>query len=85
MAKDQTMHVKIYAPFRTYFDGQAISLSAINKTGPFDVLPGHKNFMTLLIPCVLTVGATNKSDFKMKVDHGVLHVKANEVTAFLDV
>ena len=79
------MQVKVYAPFRTYFDGQASSLSATNRTGPFDVLPRHKNFMTLLIPGDLTVRAPGKTEFKMKVDRGVLHVKADKVTAFLDV
>ena len=48
MAELPTMNVKIYAPFKTYFEGPANSLSAANKTGAFDVLPQHKNFMSLL-------------------------------------
>ncbi|MGA3150395.1 MAG: hypothetical protein ABSD10_02135 [Candidatus Saccharimonadales bacterium] len=80
-----TMRVKIYAPFRTYFEGPAVSLSAANKTGPFDVLPHHRNFMTLLIPCTITVRMPEKADFNMKVSRGVMHVKADKITVFLDI
>jgi F0F1-type ATP synthase epsilon subunit len=79
------MHVKVYAPFRTYFDGDASSLSAENRTGPFDILPQHKNFMSLLVPCTITVRAPKKPDFSLKVTRGVMHVKSDRVTVFLDV
>ena len=79
------MHVKIYAPFRTYFEGNAESLSAANKTGPFDVLPHHKNFMTLLVPCTVTVRVPGKSDFNLDVSRAVMHVKTDQVTVFLDI
>jgi F0F1-type ATP synthase epsilon subunit len=86
MAKDlPTMNVKIYAPFRTYFEGLAESLSAANKTGPFDVLPHHKNFMTLLVPCTVTVRASGKPDFSLDVSRAVMHVKTDQVTVFLDI
>jgi len=86
MSDDElTMHVKIYAPFRTYFEGMARSLSAANKTGAFDVLPHHKNFMTLLVPCTITVRAADKQDYNLKVNRGVMHVKSDQVTVFLDI
>jgi F0F1-type ATP synthase epsilon subunit len=77
MADKPKMHVKVYAPFRTYFDDEAFSLSAENLTGPFDILPHHKSFMSLLTPCTIT--------FSLKVSRGVMHVKADQVTVFLDV
>jgi F0F1-type ATP synthase epsilon subunit len=82
---ETTMHVKVYAPFTTYFDGEAYSLSAVNGTGPFDILPHHKNFMSLLVPCTITVRAPKKDNFTLKVTHGVMHVKSDRVTVFLDV
>lgn len=81
----ETLYVKIYAPFRTYFEGQAFSLSAVNKTGPFDILPRHKNFMSLLVPCTLTVRVPERPDFKLSIERGVMHVKADRATVFLDV
>lgn len=85
MSGEPTMQVKVHAPFRVYFDGRARSLSAVNETGPFDILPHHKNFMTLLRPCELTIRMPDKPDFILKIARGVMHVKADQVTVFLDV
>jgi F0F1-type ATP synthase epsilon subunit len=85
MSQTQTMQVKVYAPTRVYFDAKAASLSAENQTGPFDILPGHKNFMTLLSPCNLTVRVPQRPDFTLPIDRGVMHVKADRVTVFLDI
>ena len=75
----------IYAPFATYFDGPASSVSATNDTGPFDILPRHKNFMCLLKPGELRVRTSGKEDFAMTVDQAVMHVKSDKVTVFLNV
>ncbi len=79
------MHVKIYAPFRTYFDDVAKSVSAKNLTGEFDVLPHHKSFITLLMPCNITVRSDGKADFILPITKGIMHVKADQATVFLDV
>ncbi len=81
----EIMAVKIYAPFKVYFDGPAGSVSAVNDTGPFDILPRHKNFMCLLKPGELKVRSVGKDDFVMPVNQAVMHVKADKVTVFLDV
>lgn len=85
MNQDQELHVKIYAPFQTYYEGVASSLTAVNQTGPFDILGRHKNFMSLLVPCTITVRAPQRPDFNLPIERGVMHVKANKVTIFLDV
>lgn len=80
-----TIHVKVYSPFKVYFDDVAKSISAENDTGPFDILPMHHNFMTLLNPCDLVI-RTNKQDQKrIRITRGIMHVKANQVIVFLDV
>lgn len=84
-AKDDNLQVKIYAPFRTYYEGVAASFSAVNETGPFDILPRHKNFMSLLVPCNVIVRRPSQTDFSMPIERGVMHVKENKVTVFLDV
>jgi len=78
------MYVKVYAPFKTYFDGFADSISAINETGPFDILPRHHNFMTLLSPCEIIV-RSDKGEDKVSIQRGIMHVKADRVVVFLDV
>ncbi|HSX44118.1 MAG TPA: hypothetical protein VLE69_02365 [Candidatus Saccharimonadales bacterium] len=80
----QTMHVKVYSPFKVYFDGMAFSISAVNDTGPFDILPQHHNFMTLLNPCEVAI-RTERSLEKLQINKGIMHVKADRVIVFLDV
>lgn len=77
------MKVKIYAPFIIYFDGPADSFSAANDTGPFDILPGHKNFMSLLNTGIVTIRRSGQPDFLIKIAKGLMHVKADQVTVFL--
>lgn len=79
------MQVKIYAPFKVYFDGPAVSVSAVNRVGPFDILENHHNFISLLEPGDVIVRADGKPDFAMKINRGVIHVKKDEVKVFLDV
>lgn len=78
------MHIKVYAPFKTYFDGVATSISAENDTGPFDILPRHHNFMTLLNPCQVTVRGDDLEE-SFNINRGIMHVKEDEVVVFLDV
>jgi F0F1-type ATP synthase epsilon subunit len=78
------MKVKVYAPLKSYYDGDAFSISAVNDTGPFDILPRHHNFMTLLNPCdIIVVGVDGQR--KIRINRGVMHVKADRVVVFLDV
>jgi hypothetical protein len=80
-----SMHVKVYSPFRDYYDGLAFSVSAVNATGPFDILPKHHNFISLLSPCDLIVRAVEAGEQKIIISGGIMHVKADEVIVFLDV
>lgn len=78
------MHVKVYAPFKVYFDDQALSITAVNDTGTFDILPKHHNFMTLINACDIVI-QTDRGEEKVPIQRGIMHVKADEVIVFLDV
>ena len=80
-----TMAVKVYAPFKVYFEGDARSVSAINATGPFDVLPHHHNFLCMLVPCILTIQAADGTKKDIKISRALMHVKADRVVVFMDV
>jgi len=79
-----TMLVKVYSPFQVYFDEPAYSISGENATGPFDILPQHHNFITLLSSGELVVRIP-LGERKIRISGGVMHVKADRVTVFLDV
>lgn len=82
-----TMHIKIYSPFKTYFDQDGYSISGSNATGPFDILPHHHNFITLLGACELTIRPVNTppEEQRIRISGGLMHVKADQVTVFLDI
>jgi hypothetical protein len=78
------MHVKVYAPFKVYYDDLADSITAENDTGQFDILPKHHNFMTLINTCDVLVRHGDKEE-KIPIQKGIMHVKSDEVIVFLDV
>ncbi len=82
----KTLKVKVASPYQVYFDEPALSISGVNKTGPFDVLPGHHNFITLLQPCELVIRVNNNDQQKIiRINGGLMHVKADMASVFLDV
>lgn len=80
----ELLHVKLYSPFQTYYNQDAYSLSGANATGAFDILPRHHNFMTLLEEGELTIRAPEGEKI-FKISRAVMHIKANQVTIFLDI
>jgi F0F1-type ATP synthase epsilon subunit len=78
------MHIKVYSPFKIYFDDEGESITGANATGPFDILARHHNFMTLLSPCELVIH-TFRGEQKIRISGGLMHVKADRVTVFLDI
>ena len=83
--KTGILHVKVYSPFNVYYDGDATSISAENDTGPFDILLGHKKFLTLLKPCDIVIRRDGADDEKITISRGMMHVKTDSVVVFLDV
>lgn len=79
-----TMEIKVYAPFKVYFEGIGYSLSAENATGPFDILPRHHNFLCMLVPGEIKIHSPN-GEKVIKVHRALMHVKADRVVVFMDV
>lgn len=79
-----TIAIKVYAPFKVYYEGDGYSISAVNATGPFDILPRHHNFLCMLIPCTLNI-QTPEGHQSIKISRALMHVKANRVVVFVDV
>lgn len=77
------LKVRIFSPNQTYYEGEALSLSARNASGPFDVLPGHVNFFCLIDQCRIALDAGYQK-FEFPANRGVLKVTNDNVTVFLD-
>lgn len=79
------MFIKVYSPFKSYYDALATSITAENDTGPFDILAGHHKFLTLLSACEIEIRVKQGDGEKIKIDRGIMYVKEDRVTVFLDV
>ncbi len=79
-----TFNVIARAPFHVYYQGPAEILSAKNKVGPFDILPGHADFFSMLEPGDITI-ATPDSEVKFAITTGLLTVQGGDVMLFVNM
>jgi F0F1-type ATP synthase epsilon subunit len=82
--ESKLLHIKIYAPYKVYYDSIAYSISATNDKGLFDILPKHHNFITLLNKGEIIV-RNDKGEETFSIERGIMHVKESRVIVFLDV
>jgi F0F1-type ATP synthase epsilon subunit len=80
----EVLQVKVYSPYKLYFDDAAYSVTAINGTGTFDVLPRHHNFISLLDACEMAIDSP-RGPVPIKISGGIMHVRGDKVVVFLDV
>lgn len=78
------LFVKVLSPTRALYEGEAISVSASNKVGPFDILSGHTNFFTILTASDVVV-RTGKDTHTFPIAQGVMKVHDNTVTLYIDI
>jgi F0F1-type ATP synthase epsilon subunit len=74
------------APFNVYYEGEADAVSATNKVGRFDILPGHADFFSILKSDeVLIEPGSGKEAVKFMINNGIMTVRDNEVLLFVDM
>ena len=79
-----TIEVVARAPFHVYYEGPALSLSAKNKVGPFDILPGHADFFSVLEPCDIIIESEDQT-VTFPIHSGMLTVRADNVMLFVNM
>ena len=87
MKQDQqetSLYVIARAPFHIYYEGAANVVTATNKVGEFDILPGHADFFSVLSPCDITID-TNKEPVNFTITHGIITVRYNQVMLFVNM
>lgn len=80
----EAMHVIARSPFELYYDGQAYVLSAANRVGQFDILPGHADFFSMLEPGEIIIDTKDKP-ITLTISNGILTVRDNEVYLFANM
>jgi F0F1-type ATP synthase epsilon subunit len=83
-ALPRTIKVIAREPFHIYYEGEAHSVSANNDIGPFDVLPGHADFFSVLSPGEIII-ETASEPIKFDLHNGMLIVQDNEIMIFANM
>ncbi|MBI2620959.1 hypothetical protein HYW61_01905 [candidate division WWE3 bacterium] len=67
---------------KVYYEERAVFLSSKNKAGPFDILPQHANFITLLSGPIRVKRETGE-EVIVDASEGVLRVAEGRVDVYL--
>lgn len=79
---DGMLHLSVIAPEKTIFEGPIESMTSKNKNGPFDILPYHENFISL-IEDKITIREKGKSPQDIPVGNAILKISKNQVEVYL--
>lgn len=80
MTMTSDMHVTLRLPAQTLFEGPAAQLTAVAENGGFGILPNHIDFVTALVPSVLTLITPEGRERLFGIDEGLLVKKGNTVS-----
>lgn len=78
------LHVIARSPFHIFYEGPAQSVTAVNKVGVFDILPGHADFFSILNPGEVLI-ETGADTVNFDINNGIITVRNNEVTFFVNI
>lgn len=66
------------------FEGEAEAVSSVNAAGPFDILPLHANFISI-ISQTLTLHVRGGVTRELPIRTGVLIVRENKVEVYIGI
>jgi F0F1-type ATP synthase epsilon subunit len=72
------------APFHIYYEGPARIVSAANKVGKFDILPGHADFFSVMNPGEVVI-ETESDTINFPISSGIIGVRDNRVMLFVNM
>ncbi len=84
MDTQNKLYIKVFSPYRVFFEGSADSLTAANAEGIFDVLYNHSNFFSMLAAGKIAVN-TGFEKVGIEIESGFIKVTDNHVVVFANV
>ncbi|TSC73266.1 MAG: Uncharacterized protein G01um101470_192 [Parcubacteria group bacterium Gr01-1014_70] len=84
LARGQSLFVGIRSRDVLYYEGKATAVSSRNAKGPFDILPQHTHFISLITDGVV-IHMTDGTDKKIDFLNAVLKVKDNKVEIYIGI
>ena len=77
------IHVVVRQRSGVVYEGMALAISGKNAVGPFDILPQHANFVSVLSDGVRLHLAKTIQDIPF--DRGILRVHENSVEVYVGI
>lgn len=77
-----TLHVRIISPQQLILDAEAVSVSSKNPQGPFDILPQHTNFITMVENSPIVVRVPHQKPLTFKFSLAIVLVTENKVNIY---
>lgn len=84
MDNNKLLSVTVKGPNRQEFEGEALSVTSLNKVGKFDVLPYHINFISLIREYVIIQQKDNKK-VTFPLQTGIMKVYEDKVNILIGV
>ena len=84
MTNDKIL-IEVKTSEKVLFSGEAKSLSSTNEKGPFDILPYHANFFSIIKEKIMIIHRDNKKTEISIKDNGIMKVMENKVSIFLGI
>jgi F0F1-type ATP synthase epsilon subunit len=72
------------SPFHIFYEGTARVVSAANKVGKFDILPGHADFFSIMSPGEVVI-ETDSDTKNFNINNGIICVRDDEVMLFVNM
>lgn len=83
-AEPPQLKVIARAPFHIYYDGMAQMVSAANRVGKFDILPGHADFFSVMSPGEVII-ETGTDSISFTIMNGIISVRNDEAILFINI
>lgn len=80
----EKLNVIARSPFELYYEGEATAISASNRIGAFDVLPGHADFFSMLVPGEVII-QTDAEPVTIDAQSGIITVRDNQAYIFINM
>lgn len=82
---NQLLHVRIISPQQLILETEALSVSSKNAQGPFDILPQHANFISIIENSPIVVRVPSQKPLTFNFPLAIVMVTANQVNIYTHI
>jgi len=78
----KTVKVRLDSSEKLIWEGEATSVSSANSKGPFDILPYHASFITLIEKETVIVRPPKSKELRFNLERAVIYNRDNLVSIY---